>query len=109
MSRTELPRFELYGGGSQIRRSSTSVRSNIVEGYDRRKHKQYFIRFLCYADASRDETTDHVEALFETGSLNNSNLFEDLCAKTKALSKMIKSFLSSVERHHMPARRMWRW
>lgn len=30
-----LPKFELYETGSQIRRSSKSVRSNIVEGYGR--------------------------------------------------------------------------
>ncbi len=28
----DLPRFELYETGSQIRRSSKSIRSNIVEG-----------------------------------------------------------------------------
>lgn len=29
----QLPKFELYETGSQIRRSSKSIRSNIVEGY----------------------------------------------------------------------------
>ena len=32
----ELPDFEKYEVGSQIRRSSKSVKSNIVEGYGRR-------------------------------------------------------------------------
>jgi len=31
MTLTELPKFEIYEEGSQIRRSSKSVRSNIVE------------------------------------------------------------------------------
>lgn len=35
----QLPKFELYETGSQIRRSSKSVRSNIVEGYGRRRYK----------------------------------------------------------------------
>jgi four helix bundle protein len=30
----ELPKYETYETGSQIRRSSKSVRSNIVEGYE---------------------------------------------------------------------------
>jgi four helix bundle protein len=34
---TELPKFEIYEVGSQIRRSSKSVRTNIVEGYGRRR------------------------------------------------------------------------
>ncbi len=39
MSVTKLPSFELYEEGSQIRRSVKSVKSNIVEGYGRRRYK----------------------------------------------------------------------
>jgi four helix bundle protein len=35
MTLTQLPQFELYEEGSQIRRSSKSIKSNIVEGYGR--------------------------------------------------------------------------
>ena len=38
MTLTELPKFEMYEEGSQIRRSSKSIRSNIVEGYGRRRY-----------------------------------------------------------------------
>lgn len=34
-----LPKFELYEEGSQIRRSSKSIRSNVVEGFGRRRYK----------------------------------------------------------------------
>lgn len=34
----ELPKFEMYEEGSQIRRSSKSIVSNIVEGYGRRRY-----------------------------------------------------------------------
>ena len=44
-----LPRFELYEEGSQLRRAAASVPANIVEGFDRRRHKGDFIRFLIYA------------------------------------------------------------
>ena len=64
-----LPKFETYEEGAQIRRSMKSVRSNIVEGYGRRRYKQDYIRFLKYAHASCDETIDHLETLYETGSL----------------------------------------
>jgi four helix bundle protein len=66
MTLTKLPKFELYEHGSQIRRSSKSVRANIVEGYGRRDYKQEFIRFITFSLASCDETTDHLECLFET-------------------------------------------
>jgi len=55
----ELPKLETFEQGSQIRKSSKSVRSTIVEGYGRRRYKQEFIRFLNYAIASNDETIDH--------------------------------------------------
>jgi four helix bundle protein len=41
-----LPKFEMYEEGSQIRRSRKSIRSNIVEGYGRRIYKNEFIRFI---------------------------------------------------------------
>ncbi|KDN53974.1 four helix bundle protein [Flavobacterium seoulense] len=44
----KLPKYELYELGSQLRRSSDSVVSNIVEGYGRRKYKADFIRFLVF-------------------------------------------------------------
>ncbi|MFC2106698.1 four helix bundle protein [Bacteroidota bacterium] len=59
-----LPKFEMYETGSQIRRSSKSIRSNIVEGYGRRKYKNDYIRFIIYAISSNDETLDHLEVLF---------------------------------------------
>ena len=54
MTLTKLPSFELYEQGSQIRRSIKSVKSNIVEGYGRRRYKQDYIRFITYAHASCD-------------------------------------------------------
>ncbi len=74
MTLKELPAFELYEEGSQIRRSSKSTKSQIVEGYGRRDYKQDFIRFLVIGLASNDETIDHLENLFNTGSLKNETI-----------------------------------
>jgi len=63
MTLEKLPKFEIYEEGSQIRRSSKSVKSAIVEGYGRRRYKQEFLRFLTYALGSNDETMDHLETL----------------------------------------------
>lgn len=67
----KLPKFELYEEGSQIRRSSKSIKSNIVEGFGRRRYKQEFIKFLTYSLASCDETRDHLDNLYETKSLRD--------------------------------------
>lgn len=96
----KLPKFELYETGSQIRRSMKAVKANIVEGYGRRHYKQDFIRFIIYALASVDETTDHLETLFETGSLKDERLYKELHSKLISLAKMINSFLKSVQSRH---------
>lgn len=59
----KLPRHELYELGSQIRRSSDSVGTNIVEGYGRKRYKQDFIKFLTYSHSSNLETMFHLEKL----------------------------------------------
>lgn len=104
MAINDLPKFEMYEQGSQIRRSSKSIRSNIVEGYGRRRYKQDYIRFLCYAESSCDETTDHLETLFETESLTDKAFYEKLHGQLRKLGKMINSFLSAVQRQHRSPR-----
>jgi four helix bundle protein len=100
MTLTQLPKFELYEGGSQIGRSCKSVRSNIVEGYGRRRYKQEFIHFLTFAIASNDEMTDHLECLFETKSLKDEALFNTLHGKLDELGKKLNRFIASVESSH---------
>lgn len=97
----KLPKFELYEEGSQIRRSSKSIRSNIVEGYGRRRYKNDFIRFISYSIASTDETIDHLETLFETESFTDKLLFTTLLEKANLLGKKLIRFLESVEKHHI--------
>jgi four helix bundle protein len=104
MTLTKLPKFEMFEEGSQIRRSIKSVKSTIVEGYGRRRYKQEFVRFLSYALASCDETTDHLETLFETKSLTDHALFDDLHERLQVLGKKINLFLQSVERSHVSAK-----
>ena len=100
MTLNELPQFELYEEGSQIRRSIKSVKSNIVEGYGGRRYKQEFIRFLTYSLASCDETTDHLETLYETESLKDEALYQDLHKSLQILGKKINLFIQSVEKKH---------
>ncbi len=96
-----LPKFEMFETGSQIRRSSKSVKSLIVEGYGRRQFKQDFIKFLVNAIASNDETLDHLETLYETGSLNDKDLFLNIHNKIELLGKKLNTFIESVKREHI--------
>ena len=97
----KLPKFEMYEEGSQIRRSSKSVKSNLVEGYGRRNYKNDYIRFITFALASNDETIDHLETLYETKSLTDEEIFKQLDSKLQNLGKKINKFLQSVQKQHM--------
>ena len=101
MTLNKLPKFEMFEEGAQIRKSSKSVKSTIVEGYGRRRYKQEFIRFLSYALGSNDETIDHLETLFETGSLTDKSLYEDLHERIDILGKKLNLFMQSVQKNHL--------
>jgi len=97
----QLPEFEMLEEGSQIRRAMKLVKSAIVEGYGRRRYKKEFIRFLTFAIASNDETIDHLETLFETGSLDDKDLYQSLHKRLNTLGKKLNQFIQSVEREHI--------
>ena len=61
----KLPKFELYEQGSQVRRSSKSIKDTIAESYGRRRYKADYIKFLVYAQASCDECTNQIEMIRE--------------------------------------------
>src|SRR5687768_438388 len=97
----DLPQFEMFEEGRQIRKSSKNVKSTIVEGYGRRRYKADYIKYLTYSHASNDETIDHLETLFETGSLKDENLFTLLNGKLDQLGRKINKFTIAVENGHM--------
>ena len=99
MTLEELTKFEMYEVGSQIRRSAKSIRSNIVEGYGRRRYVMEYIRFLTFSIASNDETIDHLETLFETESLKNKTLYDDLHSQLEILGKKLNLFIQAIERN----------
>ncbi|MFC2136314.1 four helix bundle protein [Bacteroidota bacterium] len=98
MTLNDLPKFEMYEVGSQIRRSSKSVKSNIVEGYGRRNYKLDYIRFLTFAIASNDETIDHLETLYETGSLKDKDKYLSIHDKINKLGKMLNKFIQAIHK-----------
>lgn len=100
MTIQELPQFEMYETGSQIRRSSKSVKSNIVEGYGRRKSSLEYIHFLTIAHASLDETKDHLETLFLTKSLNNKEMYAEIDELCDKLGRKLCLFIKAVRNNY---------
>ena len=94
----QLPKYELYELGSQLRRSSDSVVSNIVEGYGRRRYKADFIRFLVFSHSSCLETIGH---LYKITVLypNLKAEFELFIQAYENLGGKIFNFMSFVEKN----------
>ncbi len=59
----KLPNYELYEQGSQVRKSSKSIKDTIAEGFGRRRYKNEFIRFLIFAQASCDEAISQLSMI----------------------------------------------
>jgi len=92
----KLPKYELYEQGSQIRRSSQSIKNNIVEGYGRRKYKQDFIKFLIYSHASLLECysqLEMIEVLYDFPEI------KELKQNYDSLGGKIFSFIQYVEKN----------
>ena len=100
MTINDLPKFEMFESGSQIRRSVKSIKSNIVEGYGRRKYKMEFLHFLYIAYASLMETNDHLETLFQTKSLIDKKKYDNLHELLDKLGRKLNLFIQSVEKNH---------
>lgn len=100
MTLNDLPKFEMYETGSQVRRASKSVRFNIVEGYGRKQYKLEFLKHLHYALGSAKETQDEIDCLFETGSLKNETLYKELIALVEKLIAKLTAFIQGVEKNH---------
>jgi four helix bundle protein len=92
-----LPKFEMYEEGGQVRRSSKSVTSMIVEGYGRRRYKADYIKYLTFAQSECDETIVHLEFLVETKSMTEVERANSLINEYDVLSKRINKYVQWVE------------
>jgi four helix bundle protein len=100
MTINELPSFEKFETGSQIRRSIKSVKANIAEGYSKRCYKKEFLHFLVIAYASAEETINHLEDLFLSGSLKDKQKYESLSERLDKLARKLNRFIQSVRLKH---------
>jgi four helix bundle protein len=70
-----LPKMEVYGLSSQMRRAAISIPSNIAEGY-KRGHRAEYIQFLKIAEASAAELETQLilaEQLYNYCETTNAN------------------------------------
>ena len=84
-----LPNPDRYEIGSQLRRSSQSIKDNIVEGYGRHKYKADFIKFLIYSHASLLEAKSQAEFLDRAYP---NELWNEIASELDALGIKIYNF-----------------
>lgn len=78
----QFPKDEKFGLITQIRRSASSIPTNIVEGFKRKSQKD-FAHFLNIADASLEETKYHLILAHDLGYLmkDDHGKLDDLCSE----------------------------
>jgi len=91
----KLPKYELYEHGSQVRRSSKSIKDNIAEGFGRRRYKSEFIRFPIFTHASCDETISQLNMISDIHFPDDP--LTDLIKRYDKLGRKINRFIQYVE------------
>ena len=95
----ELPKYELFETGSQLRRASKSISANLVEGYGRRKYKADFIRFLIFSHASCNESIEWIEYIRDCHpSLSLKS--KAFLVKLDKIGRKLNRFIQAVENGH---------
>jgi four helix bundle protein len=92
----KLQNPDKFETGSQIRRSSQSIKDNIVEGYGRKRYKSDFIKFLVFSHASL------LEALSQSKFLNTihpETEWDTISVKLDKLGIKISNFIIYVEKN----------
>ena len=91
----ELPKEEMYGLSSQIRRASVSVPANIAEGYGRDSSGSH-VSFLKIAQGSLKELETHL-ILTQRLGLGGFEGAAQLLSVTDSLGRMLRALMRRVE------------
>ena len=92
-SRT-MPKDEMFGLISQIKRAATSIPLNIAEGYGKRDHVSEFKRFLTMAKGSCDEMKVLIDLCKDIGYMQ-PDLHDELKAGYNEIGKMLYGLLQN--------------
>lgn len=92
----QLPNPDKFETGSQIRRSSQSIKDNIVEGYGRKRYKADFVKFLVYAHASLLEACSQAKFL---AAIHPDSGWETIHFELDMLGIKINNFIIYVEKN----------
>lgn len=96
----KIPKSEMFGLISQMRRSAVSIPSNIAEGWMRQHTKEY-IQFIYHALGSCGEL--HTQVMISE-NLNYISKIETshVCEKLDHVGRMLSKLISSLNRQRTP-------
>ncbi len=89
-----LPKEEVYGLVSQIRRCSVSIPSNIAEGYGRNSTNDY-LRFLQIASGALYELQTQLEICLNLKYLSK-DIFEEIYEQSREIERMLGSLMRKL-------------
>ena len=90
-----FPKEEVFGLSSQIRRSASSIPTNIAEGCGRNSNAE-MKRFLVISTGSCSELEYQIMLAKDLGYLSDT-LFKELPENVITIRKMIHSFIKRIE------------
>jgi|ERR1700677_365430 four helix bundle protein len=91
----ELPRDELFGLTSQVRRAAVSIPANIAEGYGR-DSKGSYVSFLKIAQGSLKELETHL-ILAQRLKLGSFEMAGQLLSQCEAIGRMLRGLIRSLQ------------
>lgn len=94
-----LPRSELYGMTSQIRRASASIPANIAEGNGRENTGAY-INHLRIAQGSLKELETHI-LLAETVELMSKDSAAELLTACDTVGRLLRALIRSLQQREV--------
>ncbi|MBI2506833.1 MAG: four helix bundle protein [Candidatus Colwellbacteria bacterium] len=92
----EFPALDRRELGSQMRRASKSIPTNIAEGFARRKFAKEYMRYLGMARASADEIQVHLQFCLDLSYIGKDRyeyFKEEYLIVGKQLSALINAWL----------------
>jgi four helix bundle protein len=92
-----FPKFEQFGLCSQMRRSSASIPTNIVEG-QARNHLKEFIQFLYIARGSQAELSYQIFLAYELNYFNE-NQYDEMNENCNRVGMMLNKLIGSLQSH----------
>ena len=95
----KIPNWWRIKDAKQIKRSSSSVPSNIVEGFCQRFYPRKFLHYLNIALGSSDETKNHLRLLYKKNYINKDQR-DHYVNRYKNLSIKILNLINYLKQKH---------